>query len=405
MLDPSNRFRRLLLLPACGAIFLFTLLEPVIAQSATYYVSLSGKDTNSGTSPSAPFRTLLKAVKPLHPGDTLYIRGGTWTEQLNLMQYNTSGTSGGYIKIAGYPGETVTIRYAEPLVGGYGPIKARGSRGYLIFENLVLDGINMPTATGWQIDHQNHHFILRNLDIKNFRYNGLYTAGNNIQVINCKIHDNKPPSTTGYYYGIYAYRGSNLLLQGNHVYNNSGGGLHLYPGPHSSPTIRNNSIHHNNYQAKASVGGIILYASSPGGISNAKVYNNLVYKNGTSSSGAATGIRLHNTTGTKVWNNTIYANKTYGLQIASSNFSTVAQNNIIYGNGAGNYSNQSGSTSYTNNVTTDPKFVSASSNNFQLQANSPAVNKGVTLSSVPNDYRNLSRPKGGAHDIGGYENF
>jgi len=405
MRNRSSCFYRRCFLPLCGSFFLFILLGPIAAQGATYYVSLSGKDSNSGTSTSAPFRTLLRAVQPLRPGDTLYLRGGTWTEQLDLMKYNTSGTSGKYIKIAGYPGETVTIRYAEPLAGGYGPIKARGASGYLIFENFVLDGINMPAATGWQITSSNHHFVLRNLEIKNFRYNGIYTAGNDIQVINCKIHDNKPPTSTGYYYGIYASRGSNLLIQGNQIYNNSGGGLHLYPGPLAAPLIKNNSIHNNNYQAKSPVGGIILYGSSSGAISNAKVYNNLVYRNGTSSSGSATGIRLHNTTGTKLLNNTIYANKTYGLQVSSNNSSTVAQNNIIYGNSAGNYSNLSSSTTYTNNITTDPKFVSASSNNFQLQSSSPAVNKGVFLSTVPNDYRNIARPKGATHDIGGYENY
>lgn len=403
MLTSLTKFRHVLLIPTCGVIFLFALGAPLIAQGTTYYVSLTGKDSNSGTSTSAPFRTLLRAVQPLDPGDTLYIRGGTWTEQLDLMKYNTSGTSGKYIKISGYPGETVTIRYAEPISGGYGPIKARGTRGYLIFENFVLDGINMPPATGWQIDGSNHHFVLRNLDIKNFRYNGLYTAGNDIQVINCKIHDNKPPTSTGYYYGIYANRSSNLLIQGNQIYNNSGGGLHLYPGPHSNPIIRNNSIMHNNYQARASVGGIILY-SSAGPISNAKIYNNLVYRNGTSSSGPATGIRLVNTTSTKVWNNTIYGNKTYGLQISSGS-STTAQNNILYGNGTANYSNHGSNTTYTNNVTTDPKFMSASSNNFQLQSSSPAANKGVALSSVLNDYRNVPRPKGATHDIGGYENY
>lgn len=405
MMNRSNCFYRRSLFLLFRLFFLFILLGPITAQSATYYVSLSGSDSNAGTSTSRPFKTLLKAVQPLRPGDTLYIRGGTWTQQLDLMKYNTSGTSGKYIKIAGYPGETVTIRYADPQQYGYGPIKARGTKGYLIFENFVLDGINMPPATGWQIDNRNHHFVLRNLDIKNFRYNGLLISGNDIQVINCKIHDNKPPSATGYYYGIYAGRGSNLLLQGNQIYNNSGGGLHLYPGPLTNPIIRNNSIHNNNYQAKSPVGGIILYASSSGGISNAKIYNNLVYRNGNSSSGNAPGIRLHNTTGTKVWNNTIYANKTYGLQISSNNSSTVAQNNIIYGNSISNYSNQSSSTTYTNNVTTDPKFASASSNNFQLQSGSPAANKGVRLSSVPNDYRNVARPKGASHDIGGYENY
>jgi parallel beta-helix repeat protein len=399
MMNRSNGFNRYFLFSICGPLFLLTLLGPIIAHAATYYVSPSGNDSNSGTSTSTPFRTFARAVKPLRAGDTLYIRGGTWTQQLDLM--NTSGSSSAWIKIAGYPGETVTIRYAEPLVGGYGPIKARGARGYFIFENFVLDGINMPTRTGWQIDGSNHHFILRNLEIKNFRYNGLYTAGNDIQVINCKVHDNKPPSSTGYYYGIYAHNGSNLLIQGSQFYNNSGGGLHLYPGPLSNPVIRNNSIHNNNYQANSPVGGIILYGSS-GSISNAKIYNNLVYRNGTSSSGNATGIRLVYTSGAKVWNNTVYGNKTYGLQIASSS-STVVQNNIIYGNGTGNYSNQSSSTTYTNNITTDPKFVSTSSNNFQLQSSSPAVNKGVVLSSVPNDYRNVPRPRGASYDIGGYE--
>lgn len=395
----SNWFQRPVLFSICALFAVAILLESMTAQAATYYVSSSGSDSNSGTSTSAPFRTFARAVKPLRAGDTLYIRGGTWTQQLDLM--NTSGTSSAWIKIAGYPGETVTIRYAEPLVGGYGPIKARGTRGYFIFENFILDGINMPPSTGWQIDSKNHHFILRNLEIKNFRYNGLYTAGNDTQVINCKIHDNKPPNSTGYFYGIYASRGSNLLIQGSQFYNNSGGGLHLFPGPLSNPVIRNNSIHHNNYQSNASVGGIILYGSS-GTIYNAKIYNNLVYRNGTSSSGSATGIRLVYTSGAKVWNNTVYGNKTYGLQIGSSS-STVVQNNILYSNGRGNYSNQGSGTTYANNLTTDPGFVDASSSNFNLRSTSPAINKGVTLSSVPIDYRNLSRPRGASHDIGGYE--
>lgn len=407
MLDRSSSFGRLRLFPACGVILLFTLLQSVIAQGATYYVSLSGKDTNSGTSTSAPFRTLLKAVQPLRPGDTLYIRGGTWTEQLDLMRYNTSGTSGKYIKIAGYPGEKVIIRYAEPVVGGYGPIKARGTRGYLIFENFTIDGINMPNQTGWQIDNKNHHFILRNLEIKNVRSSGVYVAGNDIQIINCAIHDQISPSGVPgeRYYGIYFHNGANGLIQGNKIYNNPGGGLQLYPGPISNLVVRGNTIHNNNRLASSAVGGIILYGSSSNRISNTKIINNLVYRNGTSSSGAANGIRVAYTTGTKILNNTVYGNKTYGLRIDSSNSSTAVQNNISYGNGTGNYSNSGSGTTYTNNLTTDPKFVSASSNNFQLQSGSPAANKGIFLSSVPNDYRNLPRPRGSTHDIGGYENY
>ena len=404
MMKHSNWFQRPVLFSICALFVVAILLESMTAQAATYYVSSSGSDSNSGTSTSAPFRTFARAVKPLRAGDTLYIRGGTWTQQLDLM--NTSGTSSAWIKIAGYPGETVTIRYAEPLVGGYGPIKARGTRGYFIFENFVLDGINMPNKTGWQIDGSNHHFVLRNLEIKNFRFNGIYIAGNYVQVINCKIHDQISATTTSSerWYGIYFHNGSNGLLQGNKVYNNPGGGVHIYPGPISNLIVRGNAVYTNNRLSTSAIGGIIVMGSSTSSISNTQIYNNLVYKNGTSSAGAASGIRIDASTGTKVWNNTVYGNKTYGLHLTGSASSTVFQNNISYGNLRGNYYKSGGSgTTYTNNLTTDPKFVSASSNNFLLQSSSPAINKGIRLSSVTNDYKNTLRPRGTSHDIGGYE--
>jgi len=407
-----SRFQHRVLVPLCGSFLLLVLLGPVMAQGATYYVSLTGNNANSGTSTSAPFRTLAKAVQPLKPGDTLYIRGGIWTEMIDLR--NKTGTAGYYMKVAGYPGEKVTIRYADPIDNGSGPIKARGSRGYFIFENLVLDGINGAPRSGFAIRDGNHHFTLRNLEIMNFRANGLYIAGKDIQVINCKIHDARPASTSPgqgvYYYGIYAHSGSNILLQGNEVYRNSGGGLTLYPGPLSNLVVRNNSIHDNNYVSTANIGGIWLQGTSSYFIANTQIYNNLVYKNSSAStSGNADGITIsYNTTGTKVWNNTVYGNKRYGLRIGynSTTTNTVVQNNISYGNKAGNYLNTGTGTINANNLlTTDPKFVSASSNNFQLQSSSPAVNKGVKLSSVPTDYRNIGRPKGVSHDIGGYENY
>ena len=407
MMQHSNDFPRRVLFSICGYLLL-VLLGAVKVQAATYYVSLSGSDSNSGTS-SSPFKTFAKALKPLKPGDTLYIRAGTWTQQLDLMANKTSGTSSAYIKIAGYPGEKVTIRYADPTEASYGPIKARGeTHRYLIFENLVLDGSNTTNKTNWQIRGGNHHFILRNLEIKNFKATGLFIVANDVQVINCTIHDQITVGTSRHY-GIYLGSGSNVMIQGTRIYNNPGGGIHVYNGPISNLTIRNNALYNNNGMSSSSVGGILVWGKSSSIISSTKIYNNLSYKNGTSSgSGPASGILVGPyTSGTKVWNNTVYGNKGYGVQIGfdTTTKSTVVQNNISYGNGKGNYINKGSSTTYTNNVTTDPKFVSVSSNNFQLQSSSPAANKGVNLSSVPNDYRNVARPKGASHDIGGYENY
>lgn len=408
MSNRTNRFRLQPFITLCGFLLIITLLGPMVAWSSTYYVSTSGKDSNSGTSTSQPFRTIAKGVKPLRPGDTLYIRGGTWTERIDLMTSNISGTSGGYIKIAGYPGEQVTIRYAD-VAGGYGPIKARGTRGYLIFENLILDGINMPSKTGWLIRDGNHHFILRNIEIKNFKSTGLGINANDIQVINCKIHDNiSTVNQAGYrHYGIYFSRGSNGLIQGNQIYRNDGGGVQVYPGPVSNLVIRNNSIYSNNTMTSSPVGGIILQGTSSSSISSTKVYNNLVYRNGSASdAGPASGIHIGDySSGTKVWNNTVYGNKNWGVVVGNKASSTVIQNTISYANGYKNYYSYSSGTTYANNVTADPKFVNPSANNFQLQSSSPAANRGVRLSSVPNDYRNIPRPKGSSYDIGGYENY
>lgn len=404
----SNKVPRQMLFFVTGISVLLILLGATTAQSTTYYVSLSGNDSNSGTSTSSPFKTFAKAVKPLRPGDTLYIRGGTWTQQLDLQTPNINGTSSAYIKIAGYPGETVTIRYADSVEASYGPIKARGARGYLTFENLVLDGINNSKRTGWLIGEGNHNFILRNLEIKNFKSNALKIAANNIQIINCKLHHAMPASTIigqgAYYYGIYLVSGSSVLIQGNEIYSNSGGGLHAYPGPISGLIVRNNSIHDNNTTGKGVFGGLLLQGSSGKVIQNTLLYNNLVYKNTVYGSGI---LISSYTNGTKLLNNTVYGNKAYGVHVGynSTTTNTIVQNNIIYGNSGGNYINKSANTTYASNVTTDPKFISTSSNNFQLQSSSPAVNTGVRLSTVTTDYRNLPRPKGSSHDIGGYENY
>jgi hypothetical protein len=73
--------------------------------SATYYVSLKGKNTNSGTY-KHPFYSLQFASKKLKPGDTLYVRGGHYTENCNLK---LKGTKSHQIVIQNYKNEKVVF--------------------------------------------------------------------------------------------------------------------------------------------------------------------------------------------------------------------------------------------------------------------------------------------------------
>lgn len=406
-----SRFSHQMLFLFSGICALFLFSSPITALSASYYVATNGSDSAPGTL-SAPFKSFAQGVGVLQPGDSLIIREGIWTEQIRLAPLKKTGTPENYITIAGYPGETVIIRYADLTENGNGPINARGNRGYFVFENLVLDGINSTNGTGWQIRDGNHHFILRNLEIKNFKYNGLYISAHDVQVTNCKIHDQV--SVSGLpgerWYGIYFHDGLNGLIEGNDIYNNPGGGIQAYPGVISNLIMRSNTIHHNNYLLTSPIEGILVFQGGNNRVTGVQIYNNLIYLNGDKQPypGKSGGIRVSNgASSTKIWNNTIYGNKGWGINIQNGAGGppegTVVQNNIIFENTAGQIVNAGSDSTLTHNLTTDPKFVKVEASDFRLQERSPAIDAGVTLSNVATDIANLPRPNGPAHDIGAYE--
>ncbi len=84
-------------------------------QAATYYVSTSGNDSNPGTE-SQPWRTIKRAAQSsnLNPGDTIYIRGGSYhvnpvDQSECYIQPSRSGTSGNPITLKAYNNEDVLL--------------------------------------------------------------------------------------------------------------------------------------------------------------------------------------------------------------------------------------------------------------------------------------------------------
>ena len=93
----------------------FVSLNFSLTHASVYYVAPTGKDTDPG-SIRMPFATIQKAQQAVKPGDTVYIRGGTYRvkeEQIaareRIFAYVTnldkSGTKGNTIKYWAYPGE------------------------------------------------------------------------------------------------------------------------------------------------------------------------------------------------------------------------------------------------------------------------------------------------------------
>ena len=306
--------------------------SPSDESAQTFYVATTGDDQNAGTM-AGPWRTLRHAVGQLHAGDTLYVRGGTYRGMENIIDSQTStvrsGTSwSSAITIAAYPSETVTIRAPSEL----NAIRlTTGAPQYLIFQDLILDGINQTNnasrAGGIYLDSGANHNRFQRIEIRN---SGIGFSNNNgnspfNEVLDCKIHDNGflgGPITDGH--GLYISTSDNLI-DGNEIYNNQGYGLHLYhfEGPRvvSRNIVRNNRIYDNGRHGGTAYG--IVVAWGDGNL----IYNNMIYGN-------PGGIQVHvQSSHAIVSNNAIYNNTPSEGIVIQYATGTVVKDNIVYGNG------------------------------------------------------------------------
>jgi len=399
-LDVVRQFAWSVLLPVI--LCLGSVWSPNGANATEYYVGTTGNDANPG-GPSQPFQTIQKGMSVLQPGDTLYLRQGTYTEKID-PNYMTlpSGTSwSNAITIAGYPGEKATIRNGINIQdNGNSSIPA-----YLIFDNFI---VRNSDANAFRVGGNAHHIRLSNSDVQSGRTNTIsiaYTTSD-VQVINCDIHDSPVEFvpewgvSTGTY-GLYI-NGNNMLIDGNRIYNNTGYGIHLYGGINaaSNNIVRNNSIYNNclnDGTRSQAAGGVIITSGS-----NNSFYNNLVYNHTGSFCGPAVSLGYADNS---AYNNTIYGNKGFGLELGASTTGMIVRNNILYGNGRNSVVDWGSINPVIdhNLIDVNPQFVNAAANDFSLQAGSPAIDAGVAISLVTTDIKGVSRPQGAAYDVGTYE--
>jgi hypothetical protein len=389
-----------------SVLCLGSVVSPSVANATVYYVATNGNDANPGIK-SQPFQTLQKGVSVLRAGDTLYIRGGTYTE--GDTSYGTLSQGGGVIipsgtswaapvTIAGYPGETVSLPNSLNTQDNVNGSVVQ----YVVFENLTIPSYRVAGNT--------HHVRLSNSNI-----GGGQTPGNGsnvimimettdfIELVHCLVHDalaGQPEyGYTSGQYGIYA-KGDHMLIEGNTFYNNSGYAIHLYSYGHSvdNAIIRNNIMYNNAFddgQRNLTLGVVMISGSKN------LFYNNVLYNNLTSHGGPA--VSVANGTNNQIYNNTIYGTSGAAIEVNASAPNSIIKNNILYNNGGGIVDWGATGTIQSNNLTTNPQFVNASANDFSLQAGSPAIDAGVTVSVVTTDMKEVSRPQGTTYDIGAYE--
>jgi len=337
---------------------------------------------------------MASGISCLSAGSILYVRGGTYSEDINsgaqTIPVGSSWTN--VVTISAYPGETPVVR------------SIRLWHSYVQY--IVINGLSVDNQFTYDeaiyLSNGSHHIRFSNVEVKNAKRQGILIPQGSCaspcrtyhEFVAMNVHDNGRIVSLDH--GFYIETGNNLIEKSD-IYDNAAFGIQIYNGSGGRANdniVRQNTVR-NNYRLGGGTGcGIVL-----GSGANNMAYNNIVRNN----PGCGIVVSSNGPSNTKIHNNTFYNNGSEAIDIYSGSSNTSVQNNIFYQNG-GTIIDRSGSgTITTNNLSSDPKFLNAGNNDFHLQSGSAAINAGATLTAVTSDFDGNVRPQDGAFDIGAYE--
>lgn len=380
--------------------------EVKASASNIYYVSTNGNDSNQGTI-SSPFRTIKKGMMNLRQGDTLFIRGGTYSnERIDVV--NMKGSTEKWYTVKNYPGEIATL-------DGKGvadvAMKFIGS-SYWHIEGLEIT--NYRGAGIWLNGQSaaNSNFQLIGLKIHNFNdpvisaygTEGILGDGdsNFCTVKNCEIYDVGLLNNLKKDHGIYiGYGVKNWIIDANRIHDNSGAGIHMYGEPDGGSycTVTNNLVYNNhNY-------GIVLASKA----TETNVYNNTLYNN------SECDVYMRDGASGNTFKNNIFGSfgSNFNIEIMTSdvvnnsfdyNCYWKTDGQVIYRYTSGLNLNQWKSYGVeSHSQYGDPKFINASGGNFRVYGNSRTTGMGIDDGKVPYyDYEGNLR-EAPTHEIGAYD--
>ncbi len=268
-------------------LLIFSMMQSLSGDAATYYVSMVGDDSNSGLTIAEAFLTIQHASDLVIAGDSVLVQSGIFQG----FYHTTSGTSLERILFLG-TGETII---GQP-------------------NDITPDGINLEGAD----------FI----DIEGFRLENLPRAGiRSVTNTGVRIFDN---FCTGCgRWGILTGFSENIIIEQN-ICEYSVLEHGIYHGNSAdNPHILKNTCRYNHaagihMNADESLGG-------DGIISNAIVEQNIIYKNGI---GGGSGINCDGVQNSIIQNNLLYLNHASGISLyqidaAEPCHGTVVINNSI----------------------------------------------------------------------------
>jgi hypothetical protein len=329
-----------------------------------YYVSTIGSDSNPGTI-SQPWETLQKAVNVVVAGDTVFIRGGTYSERMIINA--RSGVQDNYITFQAYPNEIPVIDGTGiSIAPSAGLVDVRNS-SYIKIDGLTINnsddaGIYVRSSVNilvtnnhtsetnssgigvWSSDHVliDHNKIVNARNVTSA--NGGHEESLSIaSTTNFEVSNNEVSLSglTGYLgnEGIDVKEASRFgKVHHNYIHDfpSEGGAIYVDAWDAVSPTLSNVDIYANRLGNTAN--GIIIGSERGGTAENINVYNNVVYNVGATGIGVIdTGSGPHGPRkNINIFNNTVVGarwNGGAGIYLTSQYMENVIiRNNIVFFN-------------------------------------------------------------------------
>jgi hypothetical protein len=375
-------------------------------------------------------------------GDTVLVSAGVYSSAGTLtscgsegrytpiLEPANSGTSGSPITFRGVG--VVELRSAATYVG---PIIGALNRNYITWENFYIDeaNINSCSDTGPVTSFGSDYIKFLNLEIKSKttawvdNHNGIRLEdANYTEIRNCKIYD--VGDNGGYGQNAAAvmlYDSNDTIIENNEFYHCGVGvfikGIHTYT--QARTIIRKNLIYTMGWTGLIILGsdgalvyqnilrdngiGVDMYALNGDHKNNKVVNNTFVRATGTGGGGGHILTRGDDANGYdgSIIQNNIFMTSSYGNVVTDVSYGASAPNitfehNNYYDFTSSKFWYSEGADSKTfaewktdfgkddlapDSITTDPLFVSAGSNNFKLQAGSPALTLGVDILDLDGD--------------------
>lgn len=369
-----------------GLIVFCVLLFALPVRADIWYVKKTGSDSNtceqakSEATPKATINAGLACVPNGQAGHAVKVAAGEYAEVLRGTI--PSGSSAGPFTLEAIGGEVVLNPPAG--IGGFHTVDINHTSAFIriVGDWKIIKG-GVADGNGIKVQDSAHDIVIDGAEITGMAGSGVMVSktAKKVTVQNCHSHHN---GGTDLEHGIY-FAGADNVLRDCEINNNSGYGVHIFS---SDRTAHRNLVERVFVHGHANKPGILL-SSGDGNV----VKNSISVRNR-----KGILVRQRSPNGSKVWNNTTAGNIEEGILIDDPATNTEVKNNVV-----DRIVDTAGGTVLAANLTTDPKFVDPSNGNLRLQAGSPAIDKGVTIAEVVDDFDGVGRPQGSAYDIGAFE--